>query len=99
MIDLMSKEHVLEGDASKMVTNAIELEEKTVGDIMTPIGLVYMLEENKKITRGLLSEVYQKGFSRIPVYRGSRENVIGILLSRDLIMINPDKVVIKLGQL
>ena len=29
------------------------------------------------------------GYSRIPVYEGSKDNIIGILRARDLIIVNP----------
>lgn len=39
------------------------------------------------------------GFSRIPVYSGHKENIVGILLSRELILVNPKKGLITIKQL
>jgi metal transporter CNNM len=58
---------------------------------MTPLEKTYMLSIDLVINKELLREVYVKGYSRIPIYQNKRENVIGILMSRDLILINPDK--------
>lgn len=63
---------------------------------MTPIDKVYMLEINTKLDYPTLREIYQKGFSRIPVYERTRDNVVGILMSRDLILVNPDKAMLSL---
>ena len=47
----------------------------------------------------MLRELYSKGFSRIPVYEKTRDNIVGILMARDLILINPDKALITLKQM
>jgi metal transporter CNNM len=66
---------------------------------MTPIEEVYMLNINTQLNHRVLREIYSKGFSRIPVYEKSRDNIVGILMVRDLILINPDKALITLKQL
>ena len=50
---------------------ALELQNKTVEDIMTKIEEAYMLEINTVLSRELLTEIYTRGFSRIPVYEDS----------------------------
>jgi len=46
---------------------------------MTPLDKLYMLEINRKLDKNLMREIYEKGFSRIPVYKNNRENIIGCL--------------------
>jgi metal transporter CNNM len=58
---------------------------------MTPIEKVYMLEINVKLDKNLMREIYEKGFSRIPIYKNSRENIVGCLHARDLILLNTEK--------
>lgn len=58
---------------------------------MTPLANIYMLNIDQVINKELLREVYSKGYSRIPIFQNIRENIVGILMSRDLILINPDK--------
>jgi len=78
---------------------ALDLERRTAQEIMTKLEDVYMLEINTKLDQATLREVYSRGFSRIPIYQGSKNNIIGILMARDLILINPDKYTITLKQL
>ena len=78
---------------------ALDLEKKTAADIMTKIEDVYMLDINTKLDQNTLREIYSKGFSRIPIYEGVKNNIIGILMARDLILINPEKYTINLKQL
>jgi len=55
-----------------------------------------MLEINTHLDNVMLREIYSKGFSRIPIYDGTKDNIVGILMARDLILINPEKALITL---
>jgi len=35
-------------------------------------------------------EVYRSGYTRIPVYSGERENIVGVLYAKDLILVDPE---------
>lgn len=74
-----------------MLSAALELHDKKAGSVMTPLSDTYMLEASLSLDKKLLREIYSKGYSRIPIFEGKRENIIGLLLTRDLILINPDK--------
>jgi len=67
-----------------------------VGSICTNIEDVYMLDINTKLDNSTLKDIYSRGHSRIPIFNKNRENIIGILMARDLILINPDKAIITL---
>jgi len=66
---------------------------------MTPIDEVYMLDINIQLDHRILREIYSRGFSRIPIYEYTRDNIVGILMARDLILINPEKTLITLKQM
>ena len=55
-----------------------------------------MLEIDTLLTRDTLNYIYRKGFTRIPIYEKEKENIMGILLPRELILVNPDKMVISI---
>ena len=38
-----------------------------------------------------MKEIMKKGFSRIPVYRGTLNNLIGVVLAKSLINLNPNE--------
>lgn len=95
----LEEQGVFNQDERKIMQAALDLEKKTAADIMTKIEDVYMLDINTKLEQKTLREVYSKGFSRIPIYEGSKNNIIGILMARDLILINPEKYTITLKQL
>jgi metal transporter CNNM len=66
---------------------------------MTNIEKVFMLDVSTKLDSATLRKVYSKGHSRIPVYDRSKQNIIGILMSRDLILVNPERALLSLKQL
>ncbi len=68
---------------SRMLHNIINLETKTVEEIMTPRTVMFTLDESMPVQEAseLASE---QGFTRIPVYRGDRENIVGYVVIHDL---------------
>jgi metal transporter CNNM len=56
---------------------------------MQDISTVYMLEGDTKLDHHALSEIIGKGHSRIPVYMKEKACVIGVLIVKNLILIDP----------
>lgn len=72
---------------SLMIHNIIQLEAKTVGEIMTPRTVMFTLDEEMTVAQSV-EICSEEGFSRIPVYRGDRENVVGYVMLADLASVN-----------
>ncbi len=82
IIESIEEEGVLEEQESEMVQSALEFDEKTALEILTPrvdVTAINIDESIDEITKIIMAERY----SRIPVYRDSIDNVIGILHTRD----------------
>lgn len=73
-----------------MLTGALEYKEKHVSDVMTTLDKVFMVNVHTRLTFTVLMSIYKSGFTRIPVYEFSRDNIVGILFTKDLILIDPD---------
>ena len=62
---------------------------------MTPLDKVFMLEMNDQLDFPTISRIFKEGFSRIPVFDrlkdDGRGDVVGLLLTKDLILIDPDE--------
>jgi metal transporter CNNM len=63
---------------------------KQVKSVMTPRVNAFMLSKNSVLSQKLINNIHSSGHSRVPVYSGSREKIIGILFTKDLISISPN---------
>lgn len=80
----------LEKDEVDIMTGALEFKKKTVADVMTKISDVFCLEVNTFLNFKTIKQIYESGFSRIPVYEGNKNTVVGVLFLRDLAFIDPE---------
>lgn len=75
---------LLDAEALSMIEGVLAVSELTAGDIMIPRSRMDMLEVSGSV-ESLLPGVIATAHSRFPVYEESRDNVIGILLAKDLL--------------
>jgi len=54
---------------------------------MTPRTVVYSLNVNRVLDAKLFEEIIEEGYSRIPVYRGTTDNIVGVLFMKKLVNI------------
>ncbi|KAI8323890.1 DUF21-domain-containing protein, partial [Martensiomyces pterosporus] len=80
----------LSADEVTIIRGALELSEKMVADVMTDLSNVYMVDINARLNCKLLTEMLRRGHSRVPVYDGERVNIVGVLLVKSLILLDPD---------
>ncbi len=81
IIESIEEEGVLEEAESEMVQSALEFDEKTVLEIITPRVDVVSIDVDDSI-EDITNIIVSERFSRIPVYRDSIDNIIGILHTR-----------------
>jgi len=78
-------EGAIEEDEEEMIQKVFKLNDLTARDIMTPRTVVDALEGNKKITE-LKKTICSLSHSRLPVYLGNLDNIIGICHQRELLI-------------
>lgn len=83
LIHLGAREGEISHDESRMVRNIINLEEKKVTEVMTPRRVIFSIDVNSSLIE-VVKAIQEKGFSRIPVFEGDRENIIGYALAKDI---------------
>lgn len=71
-----------------ILLNIMELQELAVRDIMTPRGRLIALDLKKSLSANH-AIAKEHGFSRFPVVDGNLDNVVGMVLFRDLITLAP----------
>lgn len=82
IIDTMETEGVIDEEDAELIQSAIGLNERTVYDIMTPRVDIIAVKDNMSIEE--IKEVFfEYQFSRVPLYRDDKDNIIGILSEKD----------------
>eukprot|EP01119_Soliformovum_irregulare_P021820 TRINITY_DN733_c1_g1_i1.p1 TRINITY_DN733_c1_g1~~TRINITY_DN733_c1_g1_i1.p1 ORF type:complete len:549 (+),score=172.25 TRINITY_DN733_c1_g1_i1:106-1752(+) len=78
-------------EETQILTGALDFATKRAESIMTPLEKVFMLEVEEKLDTKEINLILENGYSRIPVYETNKTNIIGLLLLRDLILLNPEE--------
>jgi len=83
VINLGADEGVIHGEEKKLLHKVLEFGDKTVREIMVPRTRIVAVAVDATFTE-LRSLLREHKLSRIPVYRETLDNVIGILHAKDL---------------
>jgi magnesium and cobalt transporter len=75
---------LLSNDTLTMVEGAIKVTELSVDDVMVPRAQIVMLPVDAPI-KDILSTVIESGHSRFPVHGEDKDDVLGVLLAKDLL--------------
>lgn len=78
------REGLLEGEAREMIEGVIELGDADVAEIMTPRTDMHMVPVDLAWD-DLLADVIESGHTRVPVYDTNRDDILGVLYSKDLL--------------
>lgn len=78
VVDLGLSEKAIEQEEHKLVHNALEFDDKPIIDVMTPKENIFSLDSKKKLS-DVFAQIEKRGFSRIPVYLETSENIVGIV--------------------
>ena len=89
LFNLGAEEGVIHGGERKLLHKVLEFGDKTVREIMVPRTKVIALPETAKFDDVRLV-LHEHKLSRLPVYRGSLDNVVGILNAKDLFDLSDD---------
>ena len=82
----VGKEHgVINETEQEMIENIIEFDEKIAREIMIPRTKVFLIDKNISIHELFENKEIGK-YSRIPVYENEADNIVGVLLTKDLMM-------------
>ncbi|GAB9469486.1 hypothetical protein Gpo141_00006764 [Globisporangium polare] len=77
-------------DEVTIIHGALDLSSKTVTEVMIPMKQVFMLEYCTKLNENVMADILASGHSRIPIYRDYPANIVGLLLVKRLIVLDPD---------
>jgi metal transporter CNNM len=90
---LQQQKELKRSDLSKHEFSILEkgliFADRQVKDVMTQRTNVFFVRVHTALDRDLLDRIYRQGHSRIPVFDRSKDKVVGLLYSKDLVAINP----------
>lgn len=82
LVDEAEESGTLKEDESELVRSALEFDDLKVEDILVPRVNVFAVDEDS--TMDEVKDVFQKtGYSRLPVYKETIDNVVGLIHERD----------------
>lgn len=81
----------LNEDEITIIGAVLELKEKPVHDVMTPMEDVFVMSEDTVLDEEKIDMILSAGYSRIPIHEaGNQTNFIGMLLVKILITYDPE---------
>jgi CBS domain containing-hemolysin-like protein len=88
-VDAAAEEGIIEHDEARLIEQVIEFGDKRVRDLMTPRPDVVAIRAGATLEE-LSDLIVQTKFSRIPVYEKSLDDIVGVVMARDILEV-PDR--------
>ena len=87
LVELLRDTHadgLIDADTLRMFEGALGISSKTVGDVMVPRAQMVALPADAPFLE-LMRQVVESGHSRFPVHGDDKDEILGILLAKDLL--------------
>src|ERR1700733_2457751 len=88
LMEAATEEGIMEQDEARLIEQVVEFSDKRVREVMTPRPDVVAIPASATLEE-LRRLVVERKFSRIPVYEKSLDDIVGIVVSRDILKV-PD---------
>jgi len=98
MIMFGDEEGILKKDESALLHNVFKFNEKLVKDTMIPLEKVSSVNINDNVNN-ILRLAAEEGYTRMPVYKDTKDNIIGIIHTKELLNIWLNKKLFKIVDL
>ncbi|MHC1610101.1 MAG: CNNM domain-containing protein [Candidatus Methanospirareceae archaeon] len=96
-LDIGEEEGVIEEDEKEMINGVLKLDYIVVKNVMTEKEDMVCLEVHQSLDSAI-ELIKEYGYSRIPIFEGSKDKIVGILYAKDL-LINANNSTISLKKL
>lgn len=77
-------------DEVTIIRGALDLSEKTARQVMTPWSFVFMLDVASNLDWVTMRDIQRAGHSRVPIFQDTRDNCVGLILTKSLLLLNPN---------
>ena len=82
LVDAGEEYGVINQIEKEMINSIFDFDDKLAKEVMTPRTEVYMINSKLPLS---IEELLEENYSRIPVYEGDMDNIIGILYLKDFL--------------
>ena len=86
LVEAAEEEGIIEPGQADLIEQIVEFSDKRVREVMTPRPDIVAIQAGATV-EALRKLVVETKFSRLPVYEGSLEDIIGIVFAHDLLQI------------
>jgi CBS domain containing-hemolysin-like protein len=86
LLDQSKQSGEIQDSEHELIENVFEFNDRMVKQIMVPRTKIVAIDVNAPQDQ-VLETVYSEGYSRIPVYESSIDNIVGILYVKDLLQL------------
>jgi len=90
LLEAGEEEGILEKTDRDLVRSAVEFGDKLVREVMTPRPRMFVVRDTTTI-EGFLAMLKEHNYSRVPVFKGTIDNITGIAFSHDLLQITDEE--------
>ncbi len=90
LLHVTKDHHDLENDEVDVISGVLNYKRKMAKDVMTNFEDIFCISIDSVLDFKTMGEIYNSGFSRIPIYEDTKENIIHLLYVRDLAFVDPD---------
>lgn len=89
-VELGHQDGLFDEFEKKVLTNLFQFADTSVYEVLTPRVDVFSLDAGTQMQDAVI-QIRNRGFSRIPLYSGSAENIVGVIHARDLLRYPKDE--------
>ncbi len=90
LIKISAEEDSPYKDKYRMLSKVFDFSDAIVRDVMTPGKNIVAIDIDSGLD-DIIEKVVESGYSRLPVYKGSRDNIIGFINMKDILSLSLNK--------
>jgi len=90
LVEVGHKEGIIEEEEREMIHKILKFGDTIVSSIMTPRSRMFTLPYDSDVDH-IIKEVKENHFSRIPIYKQKKNNIIGVLNAKDILTLRDTK--------
>ena len=89
LLEAGEEEGILEESDRELVRSVVEFGDKVVREVMTPRPEIFAVSQTLTL-KAFTAEIGEHVFSRVPVYRGTLDDITGIAFAHDLLQVTDE---------